>query len=122
MFFSAISYEPTETELQEKDVLIFTGIAQPQPLIDHYTPLCRSVQTMLYGDHHSFSAAEISTIATAAEKADTVVTTAKDYSRLPARLPPVLLNKLHVQCIGVEILLGQEEKIRKTIIDKFSHE
>ena len=122
VFFSAINYEPIGTELHDKDVLIFTGIAKPQPLIDHYTPLCRSVQTMLYGDHHTFSAAEISTIATAAEQADIVVTTAKDYSRLPAGLPPVLRDKLRVQRIAVEILLEQKEKIRNTIIDKFYYE
>ena len=53
-------------------------------------------------------------MAAAARQADIVITTAKDFSRLPVSIPDSLRSKLHVQHIDVEILLGQEEELKET--------
>lgn len=123
LFFSAIGYEPLNiTALDGKRVLLFTGIARPQPLIDHCEAQGCAVQTMRFADHHRFSAADIKGIAAAAEDADIVITTAKDFSRLPANLPSTLRSKLHVQRISVKILFGQADNLKNNILDYIAHE
>lgn len=116
LFFSAIEYEPLNIpDLSTKKVLIFTGIAKPQPLIQHYTPQCLSLRTMRFADHHNFSQKDISRIAEAAQAADIVITTGKDFSRLPADLPEEIRSKLRVQRITVKILFNQEETLKDLI-------
>lgn len=121
VFFSAIKYEPLDTDLSDKRLLIFTGIANPRPLVSHYDGKGLSMETLQFADHHRFTDRDINKVATAADKADIVITTAKDYSRLPKDIPDSLRSKLHVQRIGVEILLGQEEEVRKTISKLSTH-
>lgn len=117
IFFSAIEYEPLSIpDLNAKRVLIFTGIAKPQPLIQHYTPQCLSLRSMRFADHHNFSQKDISRIAKAAQSADIVITTGKDFSRLPADLPEELRSKLHVQSIAVKILFNKEETLKDLIL------
>ena len=119
VFFSAIEYEPLNIpDLNTKHALIFTGIAKPLPLIQHYTPQCLSLTTMRFADHHNFSQKDISRIATAAQSADVVITTGKDFSRLPADLPEVLRSKLRVQRIATKILFNQEEALKDLILDR----
>ena len=119
IFFSAIEHEPLNIpELDTKRVLIFTGIAKPQPLIQHYTPKCLSLRTMRFADHHNFSQKDISRIAAAANDADVVITTGKDFSRLPANLPEELRTKLRVQRINTKILFNQEDTLKNLILDK----
>ena len=118
-YFSAISYEPLHIDdLASRRVLIFTGIAKPQYLIDRYKDQCRSLQTMRFADHHQFSAKDMKRISAAADDVDTVITTGKDFSRLPSPLPPSLQAKLHVQHIGVNILFNQEEELKRLILSK----
>ena len=122
VFFSAIEYEPLNIpELNTKRALIFTGIAKPQPLIQHYTPQCLSLSTMRFADHHNFSQKDINRIAEAAQSVDVVITTGKDFCRLPADLPEVLCSKLRVQRIATKILFNQEEALKNLILDKISH-
>lgn len=123
VFFSAIDYEPLSLpKLEQKSVLLFTGIANPQPLTDYFAPRCLELQAMIFPDHHSFSAKDISHIDAAAKGADVVISTAKDFSRLPESLPPALKEKLCVQHIGVKILFNQEQELRQLIIRTFDHE
>ena len=118
LFFSAIAYETIDDpDLADKDMLIFTGIANPQPLINHYAPRCRSFHTLRFSDHHKFNATDIRRICSAADKAQIVITTAKDFSRLPHPLPASLQGKLHVQHIGTRILFDQEEDLKKLILN-----
>ena len=119
VFFSAIEHEALNIpDLHTKRVLIFTGIAKPQPLIQHYAPQCLSLSTMRFADHHNFSHKDISRIATAANDADVVITTGKDFSRLPANLPEELRTKLRVQHIATKILFNQEETLKDLILDR----
>lgn len=115
VFFTAISYEPLQADdLSSQRLLIFTGIANPQPLVSHYDGRSLSLQTLRFPDHHRFTDSDIARVAAAARQADIVITTAKDFSRLPASIPDSLRSKLHVQHIDVEILLGQEEELKET--------
>ena len=73
---------------------------------------------MRFADHHNFSHKDISRIATAANDADVVITTGKDFSRLPANLPEELRTKLRVQHIATKILFNQEETLKDLILDR----
>ena len=107
-FVTQAPLKKSAEDLKDTRVLVFTGIAQPTPLIDHYKSLCRSVATLHFGDHHAFSAGDIDSIARAAASADVIITTAKDLQRLPADLPGDLGRKLYVQHIAVDFLLGRQ--------------
>jgi tetraacyldisaccharide 4'-kinase len=97
IFFSSIGYgEPAAVfpngkslsngELQQYDVLLVTGIANPKPFETHILQHAASVQTVTFPDHHAFSEKDIAQIA---EKWDAIpsakkilLTTEKDAVRL----------------------------------------
>lgn len=111
VFFTAISYLPLGIEnLGGKRALLLTGIANPAPLIEHYCPLCASLQTLCYPDHHDFSRSDIDTIAAQAQEADIIITTGKDFARLPQVLPKEITDKIRIQRIGVKFLFNKEKQ------------
>ncbi|MCQ2310336.1 MAG: tetraacyldisaccharide 4'-kinase [Paludibacteraceae bacterium] len=88
-----------------KRVLLLTGIAHPEYLIEHVRKTCPSVQTMTYPDHYSFKTRDIQLIAERADSVDVVLTTEKDYMRLKnMKLPPALAKKLRPLPISIEVL------------------
>lgn len=109
---------PAGTDLSRKKILIFTGIAKPTPLIEHYKAICPSVNTIKFPDHHAFTSANISNITSEARKADIVITTAKDYQRLPHDIPQELRQKLMVQRIDIEFLFNQAPAFDSLIMEK----
>lgn len=110
LFFTCIHYLPPNIcDLQSKHLLLLTGIANPAPLIAHYSQSCASMQTLCYPDHHSFSSSDISDIAAKAQEADIIITTGKDFARLPKDLPTGIAQKLCVQRIGVRFLFNEEK-------------
>lgn len=122
LFFSSIGYKPLDIgPLTDKSVLLLTGIANPAPLIAHFSPVCGALAHIRFPDHHSFSPADIERIAAAAEKADIVITTGKDAARLPQDLPKVIAEKLHIQRIGLQILFNGEPALRTAIMSIFKH-
>lgn len=137
LFFTTIKYaaptspypdirtEESATSLKNAKVLVFTGIANPTSLTGHYSHRCASVKTLAFGDHHAFSSNDIRHIAEAATDADIVITTAKDFQRLPLDLPQSLKQKLLVQHIFVGFLFDQQEQFNDIVrltIDKYKTE
>lgn len=43
-------------------MLLVTGIASPKLLLNDMKPYCKSIKTMVFGDHHMFSAKDIDKI------------------------------------------------------------
>jgi tetraacyldisaccharide 4'-kinase len=90
VFFSSIQYGAftpigTAKPINTKNVLVVTGIGNPQPLLDHLSDQFQ-VTHMNFSDHHDFNASDIAKIH---EKFDTfasrdkiIVTTEKDFMRL----------------------------------------
>lgn len=109
LFFTSICYDQSAIpkELENANVLLFTGIAKADPLINYYKERCRSLSYIRFADHHAFSPADIKRITHEATKAHTVVTTAKDFERLPHDLPTEIKDKLFVQQIDIVFLFGQ---------------
>ncbi|SFR31879.1 lipid-A-disaccharide kinase [Robiginitalea myxolifaciens] len=64
--------------LKDKDLTLVTGIARPEPLLNHLREIDLDFTHRRFGDHHVFTDKEINEIRTAGN----VLTTAKDATRL----------------------------------------
>lgn len=96
LFFSALEYDSLQaiytdrklplSELSpETHILVFTGIASPRQLISELREHSQNVTTMLFPDHHQFSASDIerlNAMFASLPEPRIVVTTEKDSARL----------------------------------------
>ncbi len=89
--FSSLEYNDLVAASKEnvpsdfEEVLLVTGIGNPQPLIDFWEKKCR-VHHMAFPDHHNYSAADIQAIhekfGKFASVNKAIITTEKDFMRL----------------------------------------
>ena len=97
VFFSTISYsspiDKKGTRLNLTDIqriLLVTGIANPAPLLSYIQHRTFSVKHLAYADHHNFSESDIAKIEAEFQKIEEtdkiILTTEKDFQRLPKRL------------------------------------
>lgn len=88
VFFSGLKYCPAvpfgQINNVGKKVLLVTGIANPKPLVKYVTAHFEMVKHVHLPDHHHYTAADIQRIESAlsATKADSIVTTEKDWVKL----------------------------------------
>jgi tetraacyldisaccharide 4'-kinase len=98
IYFTTISYAdkisgnhqlPLE-ELKDFEVLLITGIANPNPLLDFLTKKEIKFTHLKFGDHHDFSSKEITDIQENYNSINSekklILTTEKDYTRLSSKL------------------------------------
>jgi len=115
LFFTTLRYgallpsgRKLNTLTADTSVLLVTGIANPQPLIDELRRQTPHVRALTFPDHHPYSKADIRYIQTewaALTAADRLlVTTEKDAARLGTALPD-----LQVLPIEVAFLKDQEK-------------
>lgn len=94
VFFSYLQYgalqalegHPVDIQLRQMEqVLVVTGIAHPEPMLEEVRRVCKA-QHMAFDDHHAYSARDIARIRTSFEAMRAtrkiVVTTEKDAARL----------------------------------------
>ena len=99
VFFSTIEYssvvkgekeEISLNDLEEYQVLLVTGIANPTPLVNYFMSKNIQFEHLKYPDHHDFSEKEISKINTVFNKITSdkkiILTTEKDFVRLENQL------------------------------------
>jgi tetraacyldisaccharide 4'-kinase len=111
LFFTSIAYQPLQdlsgkpsAATIEADTTIFllTGIANPQPLLQHIENYTQSIVHHKYPDHHQFSLKNISKLAgefkACAAQKKLIVTTEKDAQRL-------LEHGLHNAVKGLPVLV-----------------
>lgn len=104
------------------EVLLITGIANPQPLKLEIEKQCAKVSMMTYADHHNFTATDFKEIAEryngmkATEKI--IVTTEKDATRIIGNhdTPQIIKDNTFVMPIEVEIP-DNKELFNKIILD-----
>ena len=124
IFFSSISYAYPisfgSSTSCSKNVLLVTGIAKPEPLIDFLSETSR-VEHISFPDHHNFSANEIEKIH---EKIDTfvsenwsIITTEKDYMRLLSFKEKWGLSKYPWFYIPIELNIENENAFNQLIIE-----
>ena len=65
------------------NVIIFTGIANPAPMIEYVSQYTSQITVQSYPDHHNFTTQEIEKLAQTTEaKKAIILTTEKDAARL----------------------------------------
>ncbi|WP_318344230.1 tetraacyldisaccharide 4'-kinase [Flagellimonas baculiformis] len=69
-------------ELRGKQVALVTGIASPEPLVNHLDSLGIQFEHFEFGDHHHFTDKEVEQF----KSHEVVLTTEKDFVRLEGRL------------------------------------
>lgn len=94
VFFSSINYDENiysnnksipDNNLAFYDILLITGIANPNPLVKHLSKFSDKVKHLKFRDHHSFTEGDIKNILAEYRKMGDykmILTTEKDYVRL----------------------------------------
>jgi tetraacyldisaccharide 4'-kinase len=88
---------PQDT-ISGKQVILFTGIANPAPIRAYLQSFTGSIATLSYPDHHNFTPQELAHLAQAAAADNTIViTTEKDAARLSRmQLPATIAHRCYV--------------------------
>jgi len=130
LFFAGIEYEDLRWAIESNtqpgsniqpstgELLLFTGIEDPQPLIDHLQQSA-SVAHIGFPDHHAFTRDDLERIAkryaTFAAGPKTLVTTEKDAARLGS-LKGTPLEGLPLATIGMRaVILNEPERFAELI-------
>lgn len=130
IFFSRFRYgelsplfASNKESLEQKQVLLISGIAQPKPLFEEVSQKAEKVEMLTFADHHNFTDKELKLIAERFMQLDEgkriIVTTEKDAARLahhPA-LPQSLYPHIYVLPIEVEILQNKQNTFNLNIIE-----
>ena len=110
-------------DLYGKEIILVTGVAQPQHLHKHLEKYASLITALKYPDHHKFTTQDIKEIVDDFEKLNNsnraIITTEKDASRLISmNIPESIKNDIYT--IGVEIeFLFNKQKDFEAQIDKF---
>ncbi|WP_124980148.1 tetraacyldisaccharide 4'-kinase [Nonlabens xiamenensis] len=110
LYFATIAYEHyvqgvagslALDQLQGKEISVVTGIANPQPFLNHLNQFF-VFKHFKFGDHHRFKEVEVDQI----KKFDIVITTEKDYRRLETyQLPHLYYLSISTKFIGDNLVL-----------------
>ena len=134
LYFTTIEYESLtplfakekstieKEALEDKHVMLITGIASPKQIIIDLKPHVKEMTTLAFSDHHQFKSKDIMKInetfnAIKGEKI--IVTTEKDATRLEQLegLCEEVKQNLYVLPIKVKFMINQEEEFNDKIID-----
>ncbi|WP_314715546.1 tetraacyldisaccharide 4'-kinase [Segatella salivae] len=134
LYFTTIEYESLtplfakekstieKEALEDKHVMLITGIASPKQIIIDLKPHVKEMTTLAFSDHHQFKSKDIMKInetfnAIKGEKI--IVTTEKDATRLEQLdgLSEEVRQNLYVLPIKVKFMINQEEEFNDKIID-----
>ena len=134
LYFTTIEYESLtplfakekstieKEALEDKHVMLITGIASPKQIIIDLKPHVKEMTTLAFSDHHQFKSKDIMKInetfnAIKGEKI--IVTTEKDATRLEQLegLSGEVKQNLYVLPIKVKFMINQEEEFNDKIID-----
>lgn len=130
LLFSTIEYcnlEPVFAEAEARytysqSALIFTGIANDSPLKAYLSDTYKIASTLSFPDHHKYSAADISRIASTLAHYPTsvIVTTEKDAQRLPeaSSIPSNIRERLFMQTIKANFTSEKEKMALLSELDR----
>jgi len=129
LFFSTLRYSiPRQIisglvvdSLKDKDVLLVTAIANPEPLTEHLISCCNSVKRVLFEDHHNYTIADIKSILASFDSISSekkiIITTAKDESKfIGMNLPDEFSQYLNVIDVEIGFLFDQKAEFDKKIV------
>ena len=102
-------------------ILLLTGIASPQQMIEDLSPRCPHITPLTFGDHHTFTSSDVARINNefaALPHPKMMITTEKDATRLIAveGLSEEVRGAMFALPVKIRFMLGQEESFNEKII------
>ena len=102
-------------------ILLLTGIASPQQMIEDLSPRCPHITPLTFGDHHTFTSSDVARINNefaALPHPKMIITTEKDATRLIAveGLSEEVRGAMFALPVKIRVMLGQEESFNEKII------
>lgn len=99
-------------QLKEHEVILVTGIANPEPLLEFLKPQTYKLEHVSFRDHHRYDAADIKKIKSYSKELDNpiIITTEKDAMRF--KYPSVMeeLSELAVYYVDIEVVFNEADK------------
>ncbi len=107
--------------LKEYDVLLVTGIANPEPVLNFLKSVCNDVSSLSFADHHPFTLNDIVLIErnfnTIASGKKIIITTEKDAMRLSDAALLSHINKLPFYYLPIEVyFINNQNEFDQNII------
>lgn len=130
LYYTTLAYEEPKglftdktLDLRGKELILLTGIAQPQHLHKHLEKYASLITALKYPDHHKFTSHDINELAEDFEKLNAdnraIITTEKDAARLMSmNLPEIIKDNIYIIGVKVEFLFNGQKDF-DTQIDKF---
>ena len=122
LYYTTLTYEDPKglftdkkLNLQGKEIILLTGIAQPQHLHKHLEKYASLITALKYPDHHKFTSQDIKELVEDFEKLQAnnraIITTEKDAARLISmNLPEIIKEYIYIIGIKIEFLFnGQKD-------------
>ncbi len=120
-YFQAIDSVGNTIDFNDSDVILVTGIAKPQPLVDYIKKKANLVKHLSFGDHHTFSESDIEQITKSyrslASSNKMLLTTEKDFQRLK----PFQQQLAAIDLVYLPIGLQFHDPIHKELFLKTIH-
>jgi tetraacyldisaccharide 4'-kinase len=130
VYFSSITYEDLEATTHAaaqidpniaNAVLLFCGIARPQPLVEELKRKYRQVEVMAFADHHPYSQTDVDSILKRYQKMEgtskIIVTTEKDYARFINSPYICKFDSVPLFVAPISVKIDEEEKFNEDILN-----
>ncbi len=130
LYYTTLAYEEPKglftdkkLDLRGKELILLTGIAQPQHLHKHLEKYASIITALKYPDHHKFTSHDINELVEDFEKLNAdnraIITTEKDAARLMSmNLPEIIKDNIYIIGVKVEFLFNGQKDF-DTQINKF---
>lgn len=130
VYFTSLEYSEPEfvfnssackTDLSETDILLVTGIANPEPLKKHLNNICKSVYQIKFPDHYNFKQHDYERIKLQFDEIESarklIITTEKDAIRMKEnKHAQQLFPDMAYIPIQVQFLFEENEKFKNQIV------
>lgn len=102
-------------------ILLLTGIASPEQMVQDLKPYCKDITPLRFADHHQFTDSDVEKINStfaSLPSPSCIITTEKDATRLENMqgLSEEVKRNLYVLPVKVKVMLDKQEKFEETII------
>jgi tetraacyldisaccharide 4'-kinase len=119
ILFSAISYgKPSpliENHAFSTKVILLTGLANDQPLVDYVRKTYDLIEVMSYADHHDYVEADFDIIRASvkqhASQKSVVLTTEKDAVKVKSNAPKGFLEEIPIFVLPIEVRFSTTDEL-----------
>lgn len=102
-------------------ILLLTGIASPEQMVQDLKPYCKDITPLRFADHHQFTDSDVEKINStfaSLPSPSCIITTEKDATRLENMqgLSEEVKRNLYVLPVKVKVMLDKQEKFEEAIL------